>query len=148
MTYSHILRFSRQMERYYNDCFHDLTERTNVSINELRVLLFLANNPDCDTARDVVELRGLAKSQVSQAVEQLVRRGLLERRPDDTDRRIVHLSIPEAGLPLAREAQQIQADCGRQLLAGFSPEELAQLKTLFDKMMANGDRLAGKEDRE
>jgi len=147
MTYSHILRFSRQMERYYNDCFHDLTERTNVSINELRVLLFLANNPDCDTARDVVELRGLAKSQVSQAVEQLVRRGLLERRPDDTDRRIVHLSIPEAGLPLAREAQQIQADCGRQLLAGFSPEELAQLKTLFDKMMANGDRLAGKEDR-
>ena len=147
MTYSHILRFSRQMERYYNDCFHVLTERTNVSINELRVLLFLANNPDCDTARDVVELRGLAKSQVSQAVEQLVRRGLLERRPDDTDRRIVHLSIPEAGLPLAREAQQIQADCGRQLLAGFSPGELAQLKTLFDKMMANGDRLAGKEDR-
>ena len=147
MTYSHILRFSRQMERYYNDCFHDLTERTNVSINELRVLLFLANNPDCDTARDVVELRGLAKSQVSQAVEQLVRRGLLERRPDDTDRRIVHLSIPEAGLPLAREAQQIQADCGRQQLTGFSPGELAQLKTLFDKMMANGDRLAGKEDR-
>ena len=41
----------------------------------------------------------------------------------------------------------IQTDCGRQLLAGFSTEELAQLKTLFDKMMANGDRLAGKEER-
>ena len=36
---------------------------------------------------------------------------------------------------------------GRQLLAGFSQEELAQLKTLFDKMMANGERLAGKEER-
>ena len=147
MTYSHILRFSRQMERYYNDCFADLTARTGVSMNELRVLLFLANNPDCDTARDIVELRGLAKSQVSQAVEQLVRRGLLERCPDDADRRIVRLTIPEEGLPLARKAQQIQTDCGRQLLAGFSPEELAQLKTLFDKMMANGDRLAGKEER-
>ena len=57
MTYSHILRFSRQMERYYNDCFADLTAQTGVSMNELRVLLFLANNPDCDTARDIVELR-------------------------------------------------------------------------------------------
>ena len=147
MTYSHILRFSRQMERYYNACFDELTERTGVTMNEIRVLLFLTNNPDCDTARDVVELRGLSKSQVSQAVEQLSRRGLLERCPDSADRRIVHLTITEAGLPLAREAQQIQTDCGRQLLEGFSREEMAQLKTLFEKMVANGTRLAGKEER-
>ena len=146
MTYSHILRFSRQLERYYNACFDMLTRRAGASINELRVLLFLANNPDCDTARDVVELRGLSKSQVSQAVEQLSRRGLLDRRPDGTDRRIVHLTITEAGMPLAGEAQRIQAECGRQLLEGFSEDELRQLKVLVEKMMANGNRLAGKEE--
>ena len=69
---------------------------------EVQVLLFLANHPGNDTARDVVELRGLPKSQVSRAVDLLVSRGFLQRRPDETDRRVIHLAITEAGKPLAR----------------------------------------------
>ena len=63
-----LLRFSKQFERFYERQFVPLLERTGLTMREIHVLLFLANNPGYDTARDVAEYRGLAKSQVSQAV--------------------------------------------------------------------------------
>ena len=65
-----LLRFSRQFERFYEHQFAPLLERTGLTMREIHVLLFLANNPGYDTARDVAEYRGLVKSQVSQAVEE------------------------------------------------------------------------------
>ena len=82
-------------------------------------LLFLANHPQCDTARDIAALRELSKSQVSQAVDLLAAEGLLLRTPDREDRRIVHLSITPRGEPLARECQRLQVQCGRRLLEGL-----------------------------
>ena len=42
---------------------------------ELDILLFLANNTRYDTATDIVEVRFLAKSQVSAAIKNLEARG-------------------------------------------------------------------------
>ena len=97
MEASRILRFSRQFGRFYAACFVPLLERTGWSMAEVHVLLFLANNPGLDTARDIVALRGLAKSQVSQAVERLTDQGVLSRCPDEADRRIIHLAITQQG---------------------------------------------------
>lgn len=84
----------------------------------------------------MVELRGLPKSQVSQAVEILVGRGFLQRRPDREDRRVIHLAITEAGAPLAREAQDIQADCWQRIFSGLTEAERHTLDTLLDRVFA------------
>lgn len=140
-----LLLFSKQFQRFYEHQFAPMLERTGLTIREIHVLLFLANNPGYDTARDVAEYRGLVKSQVSQAVDLLAARGLLRRVPDTADRRVVHLSITETGAPLAREAQAIQASCGRRLLAHFSPEEEAQFRRLLETVLENGDHLMEEE---
>ncbi len=141
---SEILKLSRQFERYYPSQFAPLLARTGLSINEVHVLLFLANNPGLDTARDVAELRGLGKSQVSQAVEGLSKRGFLRREADGGDRRVVHLLIAPSGEPLAREAQRIQGRCARDITSGLTPEERSQLETLAEKIAAGVEALAGK----
>ena len=105
MEASRLLRFSRQFERFYAARFVPLLERMGWNMAEVHVLLFLANNPGRDTARDVATLRGLAKSQVSQAEEHLTDQGILRRCPDREDRRVIHLSITEKGSPLAEEAR-------------------------------------------
>ena len=110
-------------------------------MREIHVLLFLANHPCQDTARDVTELRGLAKSQVSQAVEVLTSRGLLARRADGEDRRVVHLMITEEGAPLAREAQAVQAACGQRLLAGLDKEEQAVFLNLLERVLRETEEL-------
>ena len=145
MEASRVLRLSRQFDRFYAGRFGTLLERTGWSMAEVHVLLFLANNPGLDTARDVVTMRGLAKSQVSQAVERLTDQGVLRRCPDEADRRVVHLSITEKGRPLAEEARAIQTGCGRALTAGLSHREMEQLRSIMEKVTANVERLAGKE---
>ena len=116
-------------------------ERTGLTIRDIMVLLFLANHPEQDTARDVVEYRGLSKSQVSQAVEVLTGRGVLERSPDREDRRVVHLRITEAGEPLAREAQELQAACGARLLETLPEGERVLFLELLTKVLEQAERL-------
>ena len=135
LSVNQLTRFSQRFGRYYARCFTPLLERTGLTMREMHVLLFLANHPGQDTAREVVECRGLAKSQVSQAVEVLAGQGVLERRADGGDRRVVHLAITEAGAPLAREAQEIQAACGRELLSGLTEEEQACFRKLLSKVL-------------
>ena len=148
MEASRLLRFSRQFERFYAARFVPLLERMGWNMAEVHVLLFLANNPGRDTARDVATLRGLAKSQVSQAVERLTDQGVLSRCPDEADRRIIHLAITRQGRPLVEEALAIQTGCGRALTAGLTPEEMDCLRHIMEKVMANTERLAGKETLE
>ena len=135
LTIAQLTRLPRTFGKYYDRQFLPLLEQTGLSMRELHILLFLANHPGQDTARDVTELRGLAKSQVSQGVEVLTGRGLLARRADGEDRRVIHLDITDLGRPLAREAQAIQAACGRRLLAGLTEEERTVFLNLLEKVL-------------
>lgn len=140
--YTKLLLFSLQFRKFYAHRFAPLLRETGLTMREVHVLLFLANNPDYDTAREVTALRGLSKSQVSQAVELLAAEGLLRREPDREDRRVVHLSLTEQGVPVARACQAIQAECGRHMLAGLTEEEQNQLLRLLDTVLDNGAQLA------
>ncbi len=147
ITIAQLTRLPRRFGKYYDRQFLPLLEKTGLSMREIHVLLFLANHPGQDTARDVTELRGLAKSQVSQAVEVLTGRGLLARRADGEDRRIVHLDITEQGRPLAAEAQAVQAACGRRMLAGLSQEEQAVFLDLLERVLRETEELSIEKER-
>ncbi|MCI9644988.1 MAG: MarR family transcriptional regulator [Oscillibacter sp.] len=147
ITIAQLTRLPRRFLKYYDQQFLPLLEKTGLSMREVHVLLFLANHPGQDTARDVTELRGLAKSQVSQAVEVLTDRGLLARRADGEDRRIIHLEITGEGAPLAREAQAVQAACGRRLLAGLAEEEQAVFLGLLERVLREMEELGAEKER-
>lgn len=141
ITIAQLTRLPQDFRRYYDRQFLPLLERTGLSMREIHVLLSLTNHPERDTARDVVEIRGLAKSQVSQAVEALTGRGLLARRADGEDRRVIHLVITPAGKPLAQEAQGIQCKCGQLLLSGLSQEERVLFLNLLEQVLLKTEQL-------
>lgn len=134
-----LLRVIQQFKRYYARQFTDLLARADLSMREMDVILFLANNPGHDTARDVTELRGLSKSQVSAAVDLLAERGLLDRLPDRADRRVVHLALTERGLALGRQGRQIQSACLEALFAGLTPAETARFQGLLEKVLTGAE---------
>ena len=102
-------------------------------------MLFLANHPAHDTARDVTELRGLAKSQVSAAVDLLAARELLRRQPDKADRRVIHLALTDAGAALAREGQKLQSTCLDALFAGLTQSEAERFQELLEKVLTSAE---------
>ena len=140
--YSQLMLLYHRFSRYYAQQFLPLLQQTGLSLREIRVLLFLANNPKMDTARDVTEYRGLAKSQVSAAVDLLVEQGMLRRQMDSADRRIVHLFITKEAQPLVQQAQGIQDACWKRMLEGLSQEEQGWMHVLLEKAFATGEKLA------
>lgn len=140
------MRISQRFNRFLTKRFSNLTEKNDLSMRDIRVLLFLINNPTADTARDITELRGIPKSQVSAATELLCSRGLLLRRADSDDRRIIHLSLTESGREIAAEAQKTQSDCISLLFDGFSPAEERQFHSFFERVLENGSRFTESDD--
>ena len=134
--YSRLLRFYHRFGKDYNAQFAPLLEETGLSMGEMNLLLFLANNPGLDTARDVTEYRGIAKSQVSASVEQLSRQEILRRCPDASDRRVVHLALTEKGKQLARRAQKRQDESWEAAMSVLTPQEQAQLGAILEKLLA------------
>ena len=72
------------------------------------ILMFLANNSDYNTAKDIVELRGLKANLVSVNVERLVRNGYLDRRNFPGDRRKTSLICTEKARPVIERGRELQ----------------------------------------
>ena len=63
-----------------------------------RILVYLANaNRYSDTLTALVDYLGSTKGTVSQSVELLVERGLIERQRDTLDQRVMHLALSPEG---------------------------------------------------
>lgn len=84
-----ILARSRGLRRLYGLLFAPLLEEYGLTQLEADILMFLANNPQWDTARDIVEFRYLAKSHVSAGIERLAARGYLERFTLPGNRKVI-----------------------------------------------------------
>ncbi len=138
----------RGLGKLYGQYFAPLLEQSGMTQLEIDILLFLANNPGCDTARDIVELRHLAKSHVSAGVESLARRGLLERVYREGNRKVIHLRLlPEAD-GLIAAGRGIQRHYGEALFRGFTQAEREELARLLDRIARNVDSaLASQEER-
>ena len=81
------IEFSIKTAQAYNAVCKPLCQELGLSQTALDILLFLANNPDYKTARDIVEVRHIKANLVSMNVDKLVQEGYLERYAVVGDRR-------------------------------------------------------------
>ena len=102
---------------------------------ELDILLFLANNTRYDTATDIVEVRFLAKSQVSAAIKNLEARGCLRREYQLENRKTAHLRLCDPAQPMIAAGRSAQEQFGAALLDGFTPEELEHMQRSMERIL-------------
>lgn len=101
-TLSDTLTASWLFHQLYTRKIGESASRYGISKTEADILLFLCNNPGFDTARDIVHIRGIAKSYASRSIEILARKHYLTTFADPKDRRITHLRLTEeSGTALA-----------------------------------------------
>ena len=132
------LHFAASLHRLYNLTLRDFGRANGLSQTEMDVLLFLHNNPDCNTARDMVHLRGLAKSNVSTALDSLRTRGLVESRPEENNRRVNRLFLLPAA-PLIEGLSRRQTQFFHALQQGLTPVQQAQADAYFAILQRNID---------
>ena len=101
------------------------------------VLMYCANNPDQNTARDLCEVRGVKSGIASVAVEALETAGLLDRLPDPLDRRKHRLVPTEKASGVISDGRAMQALFTGTLRSGITDAEFAALESLTAKIEAN-----------
>ena len=110
-------------------------KRFRVSIPEWRVIAVLGRFPGL-SAVEVADRTFLDKVAVSRAVTKLIKNGRIDREFADADKRRSILNLSEAGKKLHDEIAELALQFERDLVEGFSAEEMETLKSLMDRLMA------------
>jgi len=131
------LEFLSTQKELYQRCILRVCHEFSLTSTELSILLFLANNPQYNTAKQIVEKRHLAKSHVSISLRSLEERGFLKREYRNGDHRTVYIVLLPASAEAIEKGKQAQNDNFDLLLRGFSPEERNRLYGFMDRIYAN-----------
>ena len=68
----------KSLTAFYEACTKPVRDAYDLTQMQFNILMFLHNNPQFDTAGDLVKTRHLTKSHVSTALKELEARGWIE----------------------------------------------------------------------
>ena len=132
---------TKAMKVYERYCL-PVCRKNGLNQTSFDVILFLANNPEYNTARDVCEIRGIRSGMASVAIENLVRSGYLIRQADPHDRRKQRLLLTEKTTEVVEEGRQAQRQFWKGVAQGITQEELVIYGQIADKLGENISRMA------
>lgn len=121
----------------YGLCIEEACQAFCLNRTEMDILLFLANNPQFDTANQIVKHRRLSKSHVSTSLRSLQDRGYLAGACAQGDRRSIHLKLLPPSADAVQAGRQAQQRFQSVMLDGFAPEEQAQFQDYFRRVHEN-----------
>ena len=114
-----------------------ISHKYGISNFEINILFMLKWNPECDTARDLVEKMNLSKSNVSTAIDNLCKKGYLKGFQDEQDRRYIHLKIQEPAEVIIDEAFKIHDEFMNTITEGIPEEKLEMCKDVLEQLVSN-----------
>ena len=130
------IEFVQKFNLAYNVMCKPLCQQLKLPQTAFDILMFLGNNPQYQTARDIVKIRNIKANLISINVEKLVKEGYLRREEIKGDRRKTKLIITEKAHPVIKEGQQLQQGFVDQLFDNTTQED----KKIFIHVMKNMDK--------
>lgn len=121
----------------YSSYLESVCKEYELTRTELDILLFLANNPTCDSAVDIVQKRYLAKSHVSTSIRTLTERGFLEQFRDHRDKRVIRLKICNAAAAVIQAGIQAQKACYECMCEGIPENRIAEMNDVLLQIREN-----------
>ena len=121
----------------YGKCVEHVCLRHNITRMELDILLFLANNPCFDTAKDIVEIRFLSKSQVSVSIKLLEQKGFLKKTYANDNKKTAHLVLCEPSAGIISDGRAAQEKFFTVMMKGLSPEEIKTMSQYGNRIREN-----------
>ncbi len=93
---------------------------------------------------ELASRRGMAMNSATALVDRLSQAGLLERRPDPADRRVVRVGVTDEGRRLREAISARRRAEYERLLASLSPEELQTLHAAVPALARLAEVAAGR----
>lgn len=123
--------------RTYDNLLNDIAKNNNLTLNELKILIFLKDNDKSPIAKNIVEGLGVTKSHISMSLCKLEENGYIVKTQDKNDRKKSNLSITSKSLPIIEKAKDVQKTIKHITIKGITSEEQQMLNTIFRKIANN-----------
>lgn len=132
------IEFPNKMAHAYSVMCKPLCQEMKLPQTAFDILMFLSNNPQYKTARDIVEVRKIKANLVSINVDKLVKEGYLERREVAGDRRKTELVCTSQADSIIEKGRIVQKDFKDTL---FNSMDDSMKEILFKGMEIMEDNL-------
>lgn len=121
-----------------------LDQRVNEALQKLdltaaqgHIMGFLIRQPEPPCSRDVEAAFHLSHPTVSGVLARMEKKGFLELRTDEEDRRVKRIVLLPKGRDCAQALKKGFDDTEEALVAGFSPEEREQFRAYLSRVVDN-----------
>ena len=139
------------MEAIYTDRIFDINQklrkrleniidvsRTIKNCTQVQIITFLINNKDkCIYQKDICNALKLKKSSITEQLDYLQTKEIIERIVDKRDKRRNRIKLTEESLERIKEINNSINDFNVGLIRGISKEELACFNKVLDKIEKN-----------
>jgi len=108
------------------------TANFDITVEQFHVLRYVRRGTD--SVSELATAKNISRPAISQAVEVLVKKGLLTRVQSKEDRRCVDLVLTEAGNDLLDAVFKETRGWMKERMAGLSPDELETIERSMEIM--------------
>lgn len=137
---NNMANFHSYMEAYEHYC-KPLCREIAMPQMAFDILMFLANNPDACTAKDISRGRGFKENILSVNINKLVNEGYLERFSVEGDRRKVRLECTQKARPIIERGRRLQDRFSLAIREGVSAEEFEVCQRCLDIVGQNARKI-------
>ena len=113
---------------------------------EYDILMFLHNNPQHNTAAEIVKVRKSTKSHVSISLKNLERKGLVERIQSETNKKHIEIALLDKAELIVEAGINAQKEFAQDVLSGLTEEEKRICINVFNKICNNAEEHLKEQD--
>jgi len=95
------------------------------------------------TQSELADRLRIAPATITRMIQRMEKAGFLTRRPDPDDQRVMHVHLTGLGQAVRAEVERVWITMEAETFAGFSPEELEQLRRFLLQVRSNLLRVSG-----
>ena len=117
-----------------------------ITLTQVQVLRALRDGPQ--TLGRLGQANGMSATSVTRLVDRLQRRGLVSRRRESEDRRLVQVHLEPAGERLLSEVKLVQGSDIHRAVEAMTPEERRQLSASLRRLVELARAERGKDGGE
>ncbi len=124
---------------YYELLSGRVCDRYGLTQMEYDILMFLHNNPQHNTAAEIVKVRKSTKSHVSISLKNLENKGLVERIQSETNKKYIEIALLDKAELIVEAGINAQKEFAQDVLSGLTEEEKRMCINVFNKICNNAE---------
>ncbi len=132
-----LLLNGQQYKKFQELLYKPIIHKYELSVLDIRIIMFLYEHEEFDTAKDIVEKHYIAKSYVSKAIDTLIDKEFLARKHDFNDRRYIHLELLKKADAVIEDVKTLRKEMFKIIFEGVSSEEVEVIRSVAAKISSN-----------